>query len=151
MSKYKLSEESARDTLGRFNEWYDIDPEELEELAKVDEKTAIAQAILDRRLIRTIREGLVDIREEQGKNGAPTLIVEQRLKYPVGDVSLVQYKEITGLLMSAVAYEKKDNDDMKMFKKLGVISGEGYSLFQNMVRGDRKVIQTLSFLFSQAE
>jgi hypothetical protein len=150
MTEYIVSEENAEKQIELYYGWYDIDPVEFETLGKADNTVDVAYDIMHKRLVNAIRKGRVEIREEEVK-GKPSLIVEQTLQFPVGDVEKIIYREIDGIVVSMYQFGKNDNDDMKNFKRLGYISGENYKLFQSMIRGDRKVIQTLGFFFAQAE
>lgn len=149
MSEYKISEESAEEQLGRFNEWYDIDPEDFKEIAKGNTSLQNAYTVAKRRLVRAIRIGRLEIREESSKKSEPTLIVEQTLQCPMGDVKKIVYKELTGALRASVQIEEGDNDTRKNYKTLAVISGEDHKMFYKLRRGDIGVADSLGFLFAQ--
>lgn len=149
MTDFKISKESAEEQLGIFNEWYDIDPEDFSEIAEGNQAAQNAFKVVTRKLIRAIRKGYLEIREESGKDGSPTLIVEQSMSRPIEDVGKVSYREVTGLARSAVKVSDSDNDTMKTYKLLGVLSGEDYRLFQKLRGADIGVCDCLGFLFMQ--
>jgi hypothetical protein len=149
MSEYKISEESAEEQLGIFNEWYDIDPEDFSEMAEGNQAAQNAFKVVSRKLIRAIRKGYLEIREEKGKDGSPTLVVEQVLSRPIEDVERVKYREVTGLARTAVKTKEGDNDTLRNYKLLGILSGEDYKLFQKLRGADIGVTDCLGFLFMQ--
>lgn len=149
MAEYKLSKESAEEQLGIFNEWYDIDPEDFSEMAEGNQAAQNAFKVVSRKLVRAIRKGYLEIREEKGKDGSPTLVVEQVLSRPIEDIERITYREVTGMARTAVKTKEGDNDTLRTYKLLGVLSGENYKMFQKLRGADIGVTDCLGFLFMQ--
>ena len=148
---YKISEESAQEQIGLFNEWYDIDPEDFcaDEVVEANKNLKASYLYAIRKLNRAIRKGRLEIREETGKSGEPVLIVEQILSRPIGDLEKIQYKELSGIVRSTIKYEESDNETRRTYKMLGILSGEGYKFFHGLKGADIGVADSLGFLYMQ--
>jgi len=145
---YKISEESAEQQLSIFHEWYDLDPSDFEEISSSDSAAQSAYRIVRRRLIRAIRKGYLEIREESSKDGQ-TLVVEQTLVHPIDNTSKITYGEVTGFSRVAVKEEVGDNATRKNYKALAALAKEPPKLFEKFRGPDVGVADCLGFLFAQ--
>jgi len=146
--EYKISEESAEAQLGLFHEWYDLDPSDFEEMSGTDSAAQSAYRIVSKRLIRAIRKGYLEIREETTKDGQ-TIVVEQTLVNPIDGTVKITYGEVTGFSRVAVKEEPGDNATRKNYKTLASLSKQSPKLFEKFRGPDVGVADCLGFLFAQ--
>ena len=105
MAEFILSEESAKEQLDYFLEYYDIDISVL----NGDQADAV-KASADK-LIRAIRAGLLEISSEAE--------IVQRLKSPAGDVKSLTYGELTGNSKLALKNKAQTDNYGRMYALLG--------------------------------
>lgn len=146
MGKDKISPEGAKAQIDLFNEWYDIEPEDI---TGTGDAIARSYEMAIARLTRAIRRGRVEIRGEADKAGKSTLIIEQTLANPVGDTQKIIYREVTGAAKSDVRVTDSDNETAKNYRFLAALSGESYEFFKEFSGPDVTVADCLAFLFVQ--
>lgn len=134
-----ISQEAAEEQLNLFLNYYDID---LEDTGN-DKDLARANRSVKNKIIRAVRKGLVEFKEEDD-----TLNVYQNLTKPLqGVTSPIKYKEPTG--HSKIAMKESENTDQygKMYNLLGGMSGEGKKPFLQMKGKDLSIAESLALLF----
>lgn len=131
--EYKISEESAKASIGAFLESYDLSWE--------DSRLFLQIACTD--LIRFVRLGRVEIEVEND-----TVKVSQNLRYPVFDVSRLEYGELIGDHKRVVS--KNANPDSltdRQFVLLAAMAKEDVKLFYKLRKSDLSAAETLGTIF----
>lgn len=147
--KYILGEEAAEDQLQLFLDWYDICREDFISSDEGESSSTWYDKITSR-LKRAIRKGLVEIKEENTKDGSPTLNVYQTLTRKIPGVeSPICYKEISGRAKLALKGSAKTGQFAQIYLYLGGLCGEGEKVFHNMAGRDGAIAECLGFLFLQ--
>ena len=135
---FVLSEEAAEEQLELFCDYYGINLDDED-----DKEIRRANASVKKKIIRSIRRGLVEFKEEED-----TFNVYQNLIKPLqGITSPIKYKEPTG--HSKIAMKESENTDYygKMYNLLGGMSGEGKKPFLKMKGQDLSIAESLALLF----
>lgn len=131
--EYKISEESAKASIEAFLESYDLSWE--------DSRLFLQIACTD--LIRFVRLGRIEIEVENG-----SVKIAQNLRYPVLDVSRLEYAELKGRHKEIVG--KNANQDSlvsRQFVLLAAMSGEPEKLFSELKKSDLSAAETLGTIF----
>ena len=144
-TKTPISEESARESLGLFFDYYEID-------AKNVGGGENAQAAFDStvdRMVDAVRKGRVEI--EENENG---LIVRQTLKNKAksdlkdaGSTAVLEYKEISGAAKDAMKHKKQSDDYGKIHALLGFLSGAGENAIKRLRGVDMSISECIGVLF----
>lgn len=135
MSNMILSEENAEEQFNLLLEYYDIDEPEDDDLKK-------AFGMAKRKLIKAIRKGRLEIKEENG------LKVYQNLsqKYTQMESPIV-YGEVCGKAKIAMR-EASDNDNYgKIYALLGGLTGNGSGQIKVLKGIDLAIAENLGSVF----
>jgi hypothetical protein len=142
----RISESNAKEQLDLFFEWYDIDFDEMYEAAQQGQGAASVRAAKSK-LIKAIRQGRIEIKEESDRKKEPTLNLYQHLDWPILEKKSVQFKEVTGATRVALKTGGSSNETAKMYQLLGALSGEGAEFFLRLKRADIGIADVIGFLF----
>jgi len=146
---YQISEEVAQKQFDDFCEWYGLD---FASLIKTAEGTDYAAAIpMGRdRVLREIRAGHIEIREDSTSDGGSSLVVVQHLARPkAGQKPEIVYKELTGAMRAGVKTSKDSNRTEDMYRLLARISGCDTQVFHGLRGRDIGIADAIGFLFLQ--
>lgn len=132
---YKLSEESALESLRELLEAYDfdIDGETNQETKQI--KETIAESLLE-----YFRLGYLSL----GDDG---ITIIQKLKRPPGDVQEIKYGEFKGENKMAMDKFKAEQIQSKAFALVGSVSGLGIDGIKQLKKYDCKVAEAVGMLF----
>lgn len=149
MSQFLIDEENARAQIDEFCEWYGIDWQDNEEVAKAEGVNAYP--VIMRRLVRTVQKGQIEIAKEEHPKGGDTIVIIQHLEHPLdgGAMSSITYHEVTGATKASVKVPKDANDTKATFAALAVMAKEPPKTFEALRGGDIGVAQLVGFLYSQ--
>ena len=140
MSDFKISEESAEEQISNLLEYYDI---EIEDFDNENLKSALATS--RRKLVKAIRKGMIEIKEEDG-----TPIVYQHLLKPVkGIESPIRYKEVDGRSKRAMKKMSENDYSGRIYAFLGGLSGDGSTIIERFQSQDLTVAECLGTIFLQ--
>lgn len=142
----KISEEQAKIQLEMYFDWYGLDYDEMFE-AKDGGKLDKARESVRKHLIKRIRQGYIEIKEEADKDGSSSLVVLQHLDHVIQGKREVKYNEIRGKHRSAVQVLEGENETAQAYRVLGVLTGEGKAFFESLRGADIGITDMLSYLF----
>lgn len=135
MSKYKLSEQAAKDQLDLVLDYYELEEDELPDERKVPFLLAY------NKLISAIRKGRLEISYND------KLVIVQHLKKPVADIAELSYKEIDGNAKLSMR-KKADTDEYgKVYALLGYLSSNGEGVIAELRGIDLSIAECLSLIF----
>lgn len=147
--QYIISEEAAEAQIQIFLDWYDICREDFVNVEDGDMSSTWYDKIV-KRLVRAIRKGLVEFKEENTKDGSPTLNIYQTLTSPITGVdNPICYKEISGRAKLAMRGNAKTGQFAQIYLYLGGLCGESETVFHKMRGRDGAIAECLGFLFLQ--
>lgn len=146
---YKLDEASAKAQLDLFFDWYDICREDFIDVES-GESGGTAFDKIEKRLLRAIRKGYVELKEEPRKDGTTTLNIYQTLTRAIPGVeSPICYNEISGQAKLAIRGNAKTGQFAQLYLFLAGLSGESEKLFHKLGGRDGAIAECLGFLFLQ--
>ena len=132
-----ISEETARESLDQFLDYYEIDPDLLPE--------GVSDAIVSslKKIEKAIQAGRLEIEVTD-----ETIVIRQHLaKPPAGAPNPIVYKEVTG--RAKVGIKSDSTDYGKMYAFLGALSGDGLSVIQSLKGKDLSLAESLGCVFLQ--
>ena len=140
-----ISEESARESLSLFFDYYEVDDKNIGGGENAQEAF---DATVDR-LVDAIRKGRVEI--EENEDG---LIVRQTLKnkakagtQDVAVSSVLEYKEISGAAKDAMKHKKESDNYGKIHALLGYLCGAGENAIKGLRGVDMSISECIGVLF----
>jgi len=134
--KFVLSDESAQEQLDLLLRYYDI------EIADIGlQKSGIIDSVLSR-IIRSIRQGNLTIALKSGK-----LSLLQTLVNPPGDVTELEYSEVTGQAKLVMDSAGAQSDHARMYALIGYLTGVGSAGIAKLSRVDLSLAEALGFIF----
>lgn len=140
-----ISEDSAREQLGIFFDYYEIDPSNVGGGENAQE---IFESTVDR-IIDAVRKGRVEIIESE--NG---LVIRQTLKHvragaKQGDsaITTIDYKEISGAAKDAMKHKKETDHYGRIHAMLGYLSGIGENSIKSLRGVDMSISECIGVLF----
>lgn len=143
--KYPIGLEVAEAQFEQLLDWYDIDEEDFED----EEQSGFRQA--EKKVIRAIRQGRVEIIIEQDKDGIDTLIVYQNLGQAVKGIAenRIRYEEVCGRAKIAIREERKGpiSQYAKVGQFLGGLSKLSPRVFSEMRGKDHSLAECLASIF----
>lgn len=126
----KVANEVALEEFERMSQAYDLD---------LDPDNEALKQLKDG-IVECIEKGQVTIDEK----GYPTV----HLKYPVGEITKVTFKELTSEALVAVGDKKSTNTVTQDWKALADMTGAPFTLFQKMrLKPDFRICQKFILLF----
>jgi hypothetical protein len=131
---YKISEETAKEQMQLFYDYYDLDIEE--DLLDKDAKIAVRSA--EKRVLNAIRSGRLEITKEKELKIVQSIIP--------GDLK-VEYKELDG--QCRVEADKQDGGCSKMLTIAGYLNGLGFEGMKKMKGKNLSTAECLGMLFLQ--
>ena len=135
-----ISHQAARDQVKILIDYYEIEPENM---AKEEMKETMEMSISQ--LEKSVRKGRVTI--EETDDG---LTVTQKLKKPLGEANVIEYKELTGAAKVEMEKNCKVNHNYKKIYALcGAMSGLPESFFQKLRGVDMSDAESLGMIFLQ--
>jgi hypothetical protein len=137
MKKNIISEENARAQVQTFLDYYEIN---LEDVKNTEAKNGLDSTI--DKVVKQIMLGKIEIREE-----ADTIIVNQHLKKPMGEIKIIEYAELGG--KHKVAMKDKGANDFygRLYAMLGSISGLGETAIVGLKGTDLSACEALGVLY----
>jgi len=136
----KISRESAEAQFEIFCDYYDFDPET--DIPEEDAQRAAFEATIEK-VIKAIRKGRLEIID-----GDPLQII-QHLKKPQGDISTIEYSELTGRHKLAMKDKKGTDNYGRCYALCGAMSGMGETAICKLKGADLSVVECLGLLFLQ--
>ena len=140
-----ISEESARESLGLFFDYYEIDATNVGGGENAQEAF---DSTIDR-LADAIRKGRVEIEETESG-----LVVRQTLKnraktgtQDAGSTAVIEYKEISGAAKDAMKHKKESDNYGKIHAMLGYLSGLGENAIKGLRGVDMSISECIGVLF----
>lgn len=130
--EYKLSEDSAMEQLTPMLEYFDLDVNDI----KDEKHMGAIESSLDQ-ILRDIRLGKIELKKDD------KFCIVQHLE----NKSTIDYKIFGGMIKTAMAGKKKDDDMGRMYALLGAASGLGEMAIKSLSASDVKVAERLSLLF----
>jgi hypothetical protein len=142
----KISNDVAEDELTRFLEYYDLDPEEDEDVEELLKRYGA-------RLVRAIRNGHIELEEDD--NGRLFVLQHLRCKHKVlGDT--IRYKPLSakakiamkdGMTANRKGQMKQRGSNDRMYRLLGSLAGLENSAVQLVEGPDVGLMEILGALF----
>ena len=149
-NKFVISDEVAKQQLDLLCDWYGLDLEELEDaLSSGDEDESRAVQYITKKLIKAIRQGAVEVQERELKDGGPTLVVVQTLRFPAAGETEIVYNEVTGASRANIKVTKGMNHRAEQYQFLAALAKIPASVFLKLRGSDIGVVDSLGFLFLQ--
>ena len=140
-----ISKEMAEEQLELLFDHYEID-DLAEEMAAAGEEKATAQAeTLTRKLIKAIQRGRLEITD-----GADGFKITQRLEKPVGQVTEIQYGEVTGAAKVTIKGGDKRSPFQTSYDFLAAVSKQTPATFHRMSGKDLSTAECLFAVFTMA-
>lgn len=135
----KISRESAEIQLNLLLDYYDLDKNDIE----IEEGPEAVQTLING-LIRSIQKGRLEISlDTDGR-----LVISQHLKFPPGDIDVINY-EIVGCKAKLAMDRVKSNKPVeRQLTFMGSLSGLGREGIAKLVGVDMGTMERLSTLFS---
>lgn len=134
-----VSEEVAKDQLDLLLDYYDIDKNDIE----IEQGPEALQTLMNG-LVRAIQKGRLEI----SLDGEAKLLVKQRLVFPPGEVSEIDYGVVGQKAKMAMDRVKESNGQERMCTFMGCLSGVGVKGMSGLVATDMGTMNRLSTLFS---
>lgn len=136
-----ISEENATKAFQKLMDYYDVDPEDYR-----DQKIQYnAFKTIKRRLIRAIRQGNMEIKDEEG-----TPIIYQNLRKPPGDIGKqIRYKELDGNCRVALKDEAEDGN-LRNQALAAIMIGEPVIVVRNFRSADLSLAEYIASFFMNA-
>jgi len=134
MSKFIISEEAARDQLNLFTEYYDI------ELEDIPEKQVEAYEASVNRIIKGIRKGKIEIKDDDG------IKIIQTVGKEGADQTLV-YGEISGRTKLAMAKKSETDGYGRIYALCGSLTGSGEGGILKLKGADLGLCECIGALF----
>ena len=139
-----ISEESAREQLGMFFDYYEIDPANV---GGGENSQEIFESTVDR-MVDAIRKGRVEIKEnDDGLIVVQTLKKIKKVKDGEATVSVLEYKEISGAAKDAMKHKKETDHYGRIHAMLGYLSGAGEAAIKSLRGVDMSVSECIGVLF----
>ena len=139
IKKQPVSQDVAMDQVMSFLEKFDIDVEAIE-----DKKSKSGVESTLNKMVSYVRSGLIEIIDKDGK-----ISIVQHLANKKGEISTLEYKEITGRHKIAMdGYDENERYKM-MYSLAGSISGIGYDGILKLEGKDLSVAEVLGAIFLQ--
>lgn len=138
MPDYKLSQEAATDQLDLLLDYYDIDKDDIE----IEEGPEAMQTLLNG-LVRAIRKGRLEIKEE-GRD----LIVHQHLKFPPGEITILEYGVVGQKARMAMDKIKDSRAQERMCAFMSSLAGLPPSALVKLNGVDMGTMTRLATVFS---
>ena len=135
--KYKFSEEVAKDQMQEFMDYYDIDKDDI----VVDQGPEALDTIYNR-LVRAIRTGNLEI-----TFSGEGISVIQHLKFPPGDVSKIEYGELTGKNKLAMDKINDGKGVERIHALMASLSGLPGEAMAKLKGSDLSIMERLATLF----
>ncbi|MCK5603578.1 hypothetical protein KAR91_16960 [Candidatus Pacearchaeota archaeon] len=133
----EISKENANTQIDMFKDYYEVEYADIENQAALENLKSS-----ENKVRRMIMKGRVEIKEEGGE-----LVVIQKLKKAVGDLTSVTYKEISGKAKIRLK-ERDDNDGYgKIYSLMGGLCGETDAVMQNFKGVDMSTMEVIGALF----
>lgn len=131
----KLSEETAKDVFHIFLDHYELEDEE------IDDEQKAAFALAERRIIKAIRKGRLEI------EAGPPLKIVQTLKNPLGDVDKLEYAELTGKAKVEMQHCKDTDNFGRMYALVGSLTGIGKTGISKLTGVDLSLCECMALYF----
>ena len=139
-----ISEESAREQLGIFFDYYEIDSTNV---GGGENSQEIFESTVDR-LTDAIRKGHVEIKEnDDGLIVVQTLKKAKKVKEGEAAVSVLEYKEISGAAKDAMKHKKETDHYGRIHAMLGYLSGAGENAIKSLRGVDMSISECIGVLF----
>ena len=129
--EYKISEESAQFSLDELLDYYEIDFNDLP-AAQQDQMGAV-----ERKLIKWIREGRLEIKTEDGIQCIQTL----------RNAEQITYREIDGAAKTAMGTKTAEDQHGRVYAVMGALCGQGETLITKLKGPDLSLAECLGGLF----
>jgi hypothetical protein len=141
MPEYQLSEENADSQLSMLLEYYEIEIEDFD-----NESLQSALMTARKKLIKAIRTGVVEIKDEEG-----VPIVYQHLKKAPSGVkeNTIRYKEVDGMSKIAMKDVKDTDYHGRLYAFLGGLSGESATIIKKLKSTDLSTAECIGTIFLQ--